>query len=203
MSDGRRHLPPWAQRLVRRIVLPSPAEVFIPGERPVYYERHHLAYVADRTWPALLVASVVFPLMAAVEHPLALAALALVEIAAQAYVYWQLVEWSVTRVVVTNRRVFVVSGFFHLAVASLFTSQLTDFNYRQSFVGRVLDYGTVRLESPGQTQALEHIRFLKQAGHFYQSLGEIALVRRDAAQEARDAIVEELRALRRELRHRR
>jgi len=188
--------------LFRRFIFPSLAEVFVAGEQVRYYERFHLVYVFVRIWPALVISMVSLVVAASLDPGPAQLGAGLVALGAQAVVYYQLIEWSVTRVVVTDRRLFQVSGFLSLQIDSILVEQLTDFSYRQSFWGRALEFGSVRVESPGQVQSIEHIHYLKQPGEFYQQLGGI-VIKGGPAQRARQDMVDELRGLRQDLRRRR
>jgi uncharacterized membrane protein YdbT with pleckstrin-like domain len=83
---------------------------------------------------------------------------------------WKIVEWSATRVLVTDQRIIQVSGVFSRSVASLPLAKVTDMTYRRSIAGRVLGYGDLILESAGQRQGLSSVERMPDPDHFYRVL---------------------------------
>jgi hypothetical protein len=90
---------------------------------------------------------------------------------------WQVAKWSVDRVVVTDERMFEVFGILTVEVASIPLGKLTDLTYRRSVLGRMLGYGELVVETPGQQQAITHIDFLPRPDEFYRKLNEIVMDR--------------------------
>jgi uncharacterized membrane protein YdbT with pleckstrin-like domain len=88
---------------------------------------------------------------------------------------WKWVEWSMDRIVLTNKRVFVVHGVIVRKVAMMPLAQVTDLGYTRSLLGRLLGYGGVRLESAGQVQDLEHINHVPNPDAFYRTLTGLVL----------------------------
>jgi uncharacterized membrane protein YdbT with pleckstrin-like domain len=88
---------------------------------------------------------------------------------------WHLWEWSVERIVVTDRRLLEVSGLITRKVGSMPLDKVTDMTYRRTFVGRLLGYGAFIVESPGQKQALELINFIPQPDDFYQTVTSLVM----------------------------
>ncbi|MGH8885765.1 MAG: PH domain-containing protein [Egibacteraceae bacterium] len=88
---------------------------------------------------------------------------------------WKWVEWSLDRIVLTNRRIFVVHGVVVRKVAMMPLAKVTDLGYTRSVLGRLLGYGGVRLESAGQVQDLEHINHLPNPDDFYRTLTSLVL----------------------------
>lgn len=79
--------------------------------------------------------------------------------------------WWVDRIMVTDRRVIEASGVLTRKVASMPLGKITDMTYVRPFLGRTLfRYGHLVLESAGQTQALDQVRFLRDPDHFYQAV---------------------------------
>lgn len=83
---------------------------------------------------------------------------------------WRWWEWRVDRIVVTDRRIFEVSGLVTRRVASMPLGKVTDMTYRRSLLGRILGYGDLLVESAGQRQALDRIDFLPKPDHFYRTV---------------------------------
>jgi uncharacterized membrane protein YdbT with pleckstrin-like domain len=88
---------------------------------------------------------------------------------------WRVWLWSADRVIVTDRRIFEVSGVLARRVASTPLSKVTDMTYRRSIAGRLLGYGDLILESPGQKQALEAIGYLPRPDDFYRTITALVM----------------------------
>src|SRR5919106_4845118 len=84
---------------------------------------------------------------------------------------WKLGLWWVDRILVTDRRVIEASGVLTRRVASMPLGKITDMTYVRPLLGRTLfRYGHLVLESAGQTQALEEVKFLRDPDHFYSAV---------------------------------
>jgi hypothetical protein len=92
---------------------------------------------------------------------------------------WRMWEWSVDRIVVTDKRLLEVSGLVSRKVGSMPLDKVTDMTYRRSFPGRIFRYGAFIVESPGQKQALELINFIPQPDEFYQTVTSLVMGRPD------------------------
>jgi len=71
------------------------------------------------------------------------------------------------RTYLTDRRVMEVDGFFGIRVDSMPLTKVTDVMLRRTPVGEVLGYGTFRVESAGQDQALGQLNFLLYPERFH------------------------------------
>lgn len=96
---------------------------------------------------------------------------------------WRGWEWNVAHIVVTDRRIFEVSGLIARRVASMPLTKVTDMTYHRSLLGRLLGYGELRVESPGQKQAVEQISFLPKPDDFYRTVTSLVMAE-PAQQEA-------------------
>ncbi|MBA2426320.1 MAG: PH domain-containing protein [Actinobacteria bacterium] len=83
---------------------------------------------------------------------------------------WKAWEWWAERIVVTNHRIFEISGLLTRKVASMPLTKVTDMTYRRSVGGRLLGYGELVVESAGQDQALGHIYHLPRPDDFYRTV---------------------------------
>lgn len=83
---------------------------------------------------------------------------------------WKLVQWWADRVYVTPTRIFEVSGVFTRKVASMPLGRVTDMTYNRTILGRLLGYGSLILESPGQQQGLNVIDHLPKPDDVYRRL---------------------------------
>ena len=79
---------------------------------------------------------------------------------------------------ITNRRVIKSTGFLGANIDGMPLTRITDIAFNRSVPGEVLGYGTFRLETAGQDQALGRIPFLNQPDLFYNIL--IGLVHHSA-----------------------
>ena len=104
-------------------------------------------------------------------------ALGLVAIFFMARFAWKGWEWSAAHIVVTDRRIFEVSGLLARRVASTPLTKVTDMTYHRSLLGRILGYGDLRVESPGQKQAVEKIAFLPKPDDFYRTITSLVMAK--------------------------
>jgi uncharacterized membrane protein YdbT with pleckstrin-like domain len=102
---------------------------------------------------AVLIATAFVPLDVAIV-PILLAALLGLHLA-----YHALKE-HMDRFVVTNMRVFRISGVFDRKVATMPISRILDISVDQPFAGRVMGYGHLTFESAAQEQGLRDIRYV-------------------------------------------
>ena len=94
----------------------------------------------------------------------------LIYVAALLYLAWQVITWWLTNLVVTDHRIFEVSGLLSRNVASMPLSKMTDITYHRTLTGRILGYGELILESAGQEQALSRITHLPEPLQFYRTV---------------------------------
>jgi Bacterial PH domain len=78
------------------------------------------------------------------------------------------VQWWLTRIIVTDRRIVEVSGVLSRRIASMPLPQVTDTTYRRSIWGRLLGYGDLIVESPGRHPGLSHIGYVPRPDDFYR-----------------------------------
>ncbi len=104
-------------------------------------------------------------------------ALGMVAIFFMARFAWRGWEWNVAHIVVTDRRIFEVSGLISRRVASMPLTKVTDMTYHRSLLGRLLGYGDLRVESPGQKQAVEKIAFLPRPDDFYRTVTSLVMAK--------------------------
>lgn len=83
---------------------------------------------------------------------------------------WKAWEWWADRIIVTDHRIFEVSGILTRRVASMPLRKVTDMTYRRSLGGRLLGYGDLALESAGQDQALGGVHHIPRPDDFYRTV---------------------------------
>jgi uncharacterized membrane protein YdbT with pleckstrin-like domain len=84
--------------------------------------------------------------------------------------FWKLLIWWEDRIVVTDQRIFEVSGILTRKVASMPLEKVTDMTYRRTIGGRIFGYGDLIVETPGQKQAMDHISYLPRPDEFYRTV---------------------------------
>lgn len=86
---------------------------------------------------------------------------------------YQVMEWWVERLVVTDKRFVMTTGVFTTKVLMMPISKVTDLSYVRTATGRMMGYGTMVVESAGQIQALNKIDFLPRPEEFYDTISEL------------------------------
>lgn len=90
---------------------------------------------------------------------------------------WQFASWRLERLVVTDRRLLLVTGLLNRKVAVMPLRKVTDLTYEQPLPGRLAagwgwGWGTFVFESAGQDQAFHRIRAVPQPDVLYARLTE-------------------------------
>ena len=83
---------------------------------------------------------------------------------------WKMLLWWEDRIVVTDQRIFEVSGVLTRKVASMPLEKVTDMTYRRTIGGRLFGYGDLIVENAGQKQAMDEIDFLPRPDEFYRTV---------------------------------
>jgi hypothetical protein len=71
---------------------------------------------------------------------------------------------------VTDRRIIETSGLFGSRVSSISLARVTDLTLYRSAAGEFLNYGELRVETPGQDQALDRIRYVRFPSDFHDAI---------------------------------
>ncbi len=144
----------------------------IKGERPVAVVQWHPVRLAKPTAVAVLAAA---PLAALLLYtPVESTAFTVVGVlllGVLAWWGWHFWEWHVERLVITDRRVMLVTGLLTRKVAMMPLKKVTDMTFERPLLGRLFgDYGwgTFVLESAGQDQALHRIPNLRNPEELYR-----------------------------------
>jgi uncharacterized membrane protein YdbT with pleckstrin-like domain len=155
------------QRLYHRYVVPDFRDHRLYSERTgtwevvKYGERRHVVWLLSETWIAVLIAATSLVVTLAAPPGALQLVLAVVCVVAQSYFLFKLVDWSVTRFYVTDYRLVELGGFLDLTLNEIPKTKLTDIQLRQSLLGKLLGYGTIRVETAGQHQALNEIEYVR------------------------------------------
>ena len=88
--------------------------------------------------------------------------------------------WWVERIVVTDKRMMMTTGIITTKVLMMPITKVTDLTYERPFIGRILGYGTMIVESAGQIQALNRLEYLPKAEQVYDAISELVFGDKDA-----------------------
>jgi len=80
---------------------------------------------------------------------------------------WKIFNWAVDYFVVTSERLLYITGFLTRKAAMMPMNKVTDMSFQRSFPGRLMGYGEFIIESAGQNQALDRVRFIPYPEQLY------------------------------------
>ena len=145
-----------------------------PGETVVLRVRRHIAVLLRSfltTLGVIIGASVLGSILSPRSGASAVDTVAgVVVIGFIIWMLWQMLEWWLARIVVTDRRIFEVTGIVTKTVASMPLWKVTDMKYHRSIWGHLLGYGAMELETAAQEQALGRINYLPRPLDFYKTV---------------------------------
>jgi uncharacterized membrane protein YdbT with pleckstrin-like domain len=78
-------------------------------------------------------------------------------------------RWRAEQIAVTDRRIIRLSGILTRTVDAAPLEQITDSTLRRSILGRILGFGSIRIETAGQKQALERMDFVPSPDALYRA----------------------------------
>jgi uncharacterized membrane protein YdbT with pleckstrin-like domain len=81
--------------------------------------------------------------------------------------------WWIERIVITDKRVMLAEGIITHKVGMMPLSKVTDLTFERTLGGSILGYGTLIVESAGQIQALNRIRYMPRPEEIYEALSEL------------------------------
>jgi membrane protein YdbS with pleckstrin-like domain len=173
----------------------------LPTERVEVQIKRHWAVLAGDTLQTILLL-VVGVLLARVLSAVGFAEMVAVYFCVFVVIRWawKLVDWNHEVLIVTDKRLLLLTGIFSRKVAIMPLVKVTDLTFYRSSTGLTLGYGKFIVESAGQDQALSTIDYVPRPEQLYIQISELlfggdkgtpgALVtqaQRDAEQEAERA----------------
>ncbi|HHU08767.1 MAG TPA: PH domain-containing protein [Intrasporangiaceae bacterium] len=84
-------------------------------------------------------------------------------------------KWSRHFFLATDQRVLKMYGVLSTTVDSMKVQKVTDMKYHRSFLGELIGYGSITIESAGQEQALHDISYIPYPRENYQELCHIII----------------------------
>jgi Bacterial PH domain len=146
----------------------------LPSERPVISIRRHWAVIAGATLQSL----VLFTLgVLLVRFSGDVGFLRMLAVYFCVFVFarwlWQAWEWRREIIVVTDKRLLLVTGIVTRNLAIMPLVKVTDLTFHRSSTGLLLGYGKFIVESAGQDQALSTIDYVPRAENVYLQISEL------------------------------
>lgn len=89
---------------------------------------------------------------------------------AAGWLVWRVLNWRRDWFVATDKRFLLFFGFIRRKVAMMPLLKVTDMTYDRSLLGRIVGYGTFRLESAGHDQAMSVIDHVPDADTHYRAI---------------------------------
>jgi hypothetical protein len=145
----------------------------LPSELPVRARtRHHWIVMFRLPHKVLLIALLVM-LIAAVVEPNPMAWLFGLVVGLFAFLRWQ--TWNAEWVILTGKRIIRVQGVAETTSteASLRLDRVSGARLIQTVPGKLLDYGTIELEAPGDHPDVRRLRRIGDPQHFYLELRRV------------------------------
>jgi len=96
-----------------------------------------------------------------------------IAVGAVIYFSWGLLEWWHWRLIITDKRCMIARGIIVRRNSMIPITKVTDLTFEQSFLGQLLGYGTLDVESAGKVEGLEVIPFVPMPGEVFHSLSEL------------------------------
>jgi membrane protein YdbS with pleckstrin-like domain len=150
------------------------AKYLLPGEEAIIATRRHWAVLVEpvvKSLPLLVIGGWLF-LYDPKNHFTSAVGL-VVLVGALVYLGLRSAEWWMRHFIVSPRRMLLTSGIFVRTVTLLPRRRITDLTWQETFFGQILGYGTFRIESAGQYQALQRVTFLPHADRLYVKISRL------------------------------
>lgn len=100
-----------------------------------------------------------------------------------------ILDWLLERLVLTERRMVLVSGVLNRKAGNVPLPKITDMTFEKPLVGRMLGYGSFVVESAGQDQALSRVDYLPKGDQLWRQVSTLLYGKRDE----RDLMIEAAR----------
>lgn len=148
-------------------------------ERRVIRVRRHWAILLRPLLETLVVLIAVFVLSSLVSSfvgqdvwPLQ-SLLWYVAVAALMRFAWKVLEWWIEEIIVTDKRFMITNGVIRTRNSMVPITKVTDMTFLRPFVGQLLGYGTLRVESAGKMEGLEQIEYVPRPEEVFMAISEL------------------------------
>ncbi len=152
----------------------DPSKYLLPMERVAISTRRHWAYLVADTLQAVVLL-VIGVLLARILHGVDYVGTVLIWFCVFVAVrwLWKLADWFNETLIVTDKRLLLLTGIFYRNVAIMPLVKVTDLTYHRSASGMTFGYGKFVVESAGQDQALSTIDFVPHPDRLYQQISDL------------------------------
>ena len=150
------------------------AKYLLPGEDVIVATRRHWASLAEpvvKSLPLLVIGF--WLLLLDPDNHLSSAAGLILLVIGLGYLGLRVAEWYMRHFIVSPRRMLLTSGVIVRTVTLLPRRRITDLTWQETPFGQLLGYGTFRIESAGQHQALSRVTYLPRADVLYRKISEL------------------------------
>jgi Bacterial PH domain len=167
----------------------------LPSELPVRARTRHHWIVLLRPPHKLLALALLVLLIAAVVQPSPMAYLFGAVMAGLAFLRWQ--TWQAETVILTGKRIIRVQGVPETtsSEASLRVDRISGARLVETVPGKILGYGTIELEAPGDHPDVRRLRKIAEPREFYLQLRSVVFgegLRPDPDDDPRSHVTEPL-----------
>ncbi|MGH3831381.1 MAG: PH domain-containing protein [Pseudonocardiaceae bacterium] len=147
-------------------------------ERRVIRVRRHWAVLLKpmlKTVAVVIVSLVLSALVSRVSSGLWLVQSLLWYAAVGAVLYfgWNVLEWWVEIITVTDKRFMLTCGLIQTKNTMIPITKVTDMTFERPLVGQLLGYGTLRVDSAGQHPELKSIRYVPRPEEVFEAISEL------------------------------
>lgn len=154
--------------------MPDTARYLLPTEKAEITIRRHWAVLAGDTVQAVLLLTLgvlLARVFASVDFMQMVAVYLCVFVVARWC--WALYEWYRETLIVTDKRLLLLTGIITRNVAIMPLVKVTDLTFNRSATGLLLGYGKFVVESAGQDQALSTIDYVPQPEKLYIQISQL------------------------------
>jgi hypothetical protein len=148
------------------------------GENPIYATRKH-AIVLIRPvaiWVASLVGAFALGFVLPGEgRQLGTQLGGVLILLTSLYVGYEILEWRKARYLLTDRRVLAVEGIISRRISTIPLAKVTETKYTLTVPGRILGYGVLLLDTPGENPGLDTLYWLPDPDIFYKKVMSMVL----------------------------
>src|SRR6185312_10494603 len=152
----------------------DPSKYLLPTERVAISIRRHWAYLAGDTLQAIVLLFIGV-LLARILHGVQYVGTVLIWFCVFVFLRWawRIADWFNETLIVTDKRLLLLTGIFYRNVAIMPLVKVTDLTYHRSASGMTFGYGKFVVESAGQDQALSTIDFVPHPDRLYQQISDL------------------------------
>jgi len=152
----------------------DPSKYLLPTERVAISIRRHWAYLAGDTLQAIVLLFIGV-LLARILNGVQYVGTVLIWFCVFVFLRWawRIADWFNETLIVTDKRLLLLTGIFYRNVAIMPLVKVTDLTYHRSASGMTFGYGKFVVESAGQDQALSTIDFVPHPDRLYQQISDL------------------------------